>query len=201
MTATLDDLATRIDRLHAVVLGRFDGVDQRLDKLDRRMDALEQRTDGLGQRMDALDRRMAALEQRMDRLEQRTDGLERRVDALASRTAAFEQRLDKVEQRLQTLETEVRALRLDHERLLARVDEMTAGGKLTLAFLARQQERILEDHGRMRDDLTVLSGMAMRLDGVIQGLTLEIRGAHSRYDRLARELARLGERLPSPAGG
>ena len=73
---------------------------------------------------------------------------------------------------------------------------MTADGKLTLAFLARQAERILDEQGRLRDDVTVLTGMVMRLEGTVQGLTVEVRGEPSRYERLAREVARLREPAP-----
>jgi hypothetical protein len=45
----------------------------------------------------------------------------------------------------------------------------------------------------LRDDVTVLAGMVMRLEGTVQGLTVEVRGEPSRYERLAREVARLRE--------
>lgn len=76
------------------------------------------------------------------------------------------------------------------------VREMTADGKLTLAFLARQAERLLDEQSRLRDDMTVATDMLMRLDGTVQGLTVEVRGEHSRYERLAREVARLREPTP-----
>lgn len=74
--------------------------------------------------------------------------------------------------------------------------ETTADGGLSLAFIARQNERLLDEQGRLRDDTTVLTGMVMRLEGTVRGLTVEVRGEHHRYDRPARGLVRLREATP-----
>jgi predicted nuclease with TOPRIM domain len=118
------------------------------------------------------------------------------VAAVETRIGGLEVRLGELETRVGALEGEVRGLRASHEALDQRVRDMTADGKLTLSFLARQNERLLDEQGRLRDDMTVVSGMVMRLEGTVQGLTVEVRGEHSRYDRLAREVARLREPAP-----
>lgn len=53
---------------------------------------------------------------------------------------------------------------------------------LTL-LMARSQETI-ERLGRLEDGQTVLTGIAIRLEGAIQGMTLELRGLRSALDRL-----------------
>lgn len=45
-------------------------------------------------------------------------------------------------------------------------------------FLTRQQERLLEEMGRQRDDTTVLLAFVQRLDGTMQGLVNEVRALH-----------------------
>jgi len=139
----------------------------------------------------------------MDRLlgavavvEARSASLDTRIEGLAGRLGAVETRIAAGDTRLERLEEEPRALRASHEALDQRVREMTADGKLTLAFLARQAERILDEQGRLRDDVTVLTGMVMRLEGTVQGLTVEVRGEPGRYERRAREVARLREPAP-----
>lgn len=140
---------------------------------------------------------IATLIAKVDSLDARLGAIEGRLDTVESRLDAVESRLDAVEGRLVSLEAEVRALRADHEALDRRVREMTADGKLSLAFISRQMDRLLDEQGRLRDDTTVLTGMVMRLEGTVHGLTVEVRGEHSRYDRLAREVARLREAAPS----
>jgi septal ring factor EnvC (AmiA/AmiB activator) len=139
----------------------------------------------------------------MDRLlgavavvEARSASLDTRIEGLAGRLGAVETRIAAGDTRLERLEEEPRALRAGQAALDQRVREMTADGELTLAFLARQAERIFDEQGRLRDDVTVLTGMVMRLEGTVQGLTVEVRGAPSRYERRAREVARLREPAP-----
>ncbi len=85
------------------------------------------------------------------------------------------------------------------DTLLQRVDAATGDGKLTLAFIATQQERLLEEMGQIRDDLRVAAAMVQRLDGAMQGLVNEVRAEHGRYDRLERRVAKLEPAFPSPA--
>jgi chromosome segregation ATPase len=141
--------------------------------------------------------RSARVDARLDELATRLGTVETRLEKLETRLERLEGRFGAVETRLERLEEEQRSLRTSHEALDQRVREMTADGKLTLAFLARQAERILDEQGRLRDDVTVLTGMVMRLEGTVQGLTVEVRGEPSRYERLAREVARLREPAPS----
>lgn len=58
-----------------------------------------------------------------------------------------------------------------------------------------QQGRIQEQLDRMRDDMLVLTGVATRLEGLNEGLPLEVRGLRLRQERLVREVDRLGERI------
>lgn len=50
---------------------------------------------------------------------------------------------------------------------------------ITLEFLARQQQRVLEEIGVMRDDMQVLTAMVMRLDGTVGLFLPELRAMHS----------------------
>ncbi len=47
---------------------------------------------------------------------------------------------------------------------------------VSLEFLARQLERILTRLGAIEDQITVLTGMAIRHDGALTGLATEFRG-------------------------
>ena len=139
----------------------------------------------------------------MDRLlgavavvEARSASLDTRIEGLAGRLGAVETRIAAGDTRLERLEEEPRTLRAGQAALDQRVREMTADGELTLAFLARQAERIFDEQGRLRDDMTVLPGIVVRLEGTVQGLTVEVRGEPSRYERRAREVARLREPAP-----
>jgi hypothetical protein len=60
---------------------------------------------------------------------------------------------------------------------------------VTLEFIGRQLERVLEEQGRVRDSIDVLTGITIRLEGAVSGLTLEIaglRGMVLRHDRQLR---------------
>ena len=62
---------------------------------------------------------------------------------------------------------------------------------VTLEFLARQQERVLTRLGAIEDQITVLTGMAIRHDGALTGLATQFRGlaqALSRADHRLRKL-------------
>lgn len=64
---------------------------------------------------------------------------------------------------------------------------------ITLEFLARQQARILDEMASFRDDLTVLTAIAMRVEGAVSALTTEVRAMHSRHSRLERRVRALEE--------
>jgi hypothetical protein len=53
-----------------------------------------------------------------------------------------------------------------------------------LSLLVPQQRQILTEMGGMRDDLTVLTAIAMRQDGTLAALLAEVRAMHSRHSRL-----------------
>jgi predicted RNA-binding protein Jag len=68
---------------------------------------------------------------------------------------------------------------------------MTDDNNVTLAFLGRQMERMIEEQGRVRDSIDVLTGIVIRMEGAVNGLTLEIAGLRSmvlRHDRDIRTL-------------
>jgi len=62
---------------------------------------------------------------------------------------------------------------------------------ITLEFLARQQQRMLEEMASMRDDMQVLTAMVMRLDGTVGLVLTELRAMHSQHSRLANRVRRL----------
>jgi len=64
---------------------------------------------------------------------------------------------------------------------------------ITLQFLARQQQRMLDEMGSMRDDMPVLTAMVMRLDGTVGLVLTELRAMHSQYQRIANRVRRLEE--------
>ncbi|HTT78811.1 MAG TPA: hypothetical protein VMF86_03945 [Stellaceae bacterium] len=76
---------------------------------------------------------------------------------------------------------------------------------VTLEFLARQQQRILEElgvvrdeMGSFRDDMQVLTAMVMRLDGTVRLVLTELRAMHGQHQRLANRVRRLEERAETP---
>ena len=54
-----------------------------------------------------------------------------------------------------------------------------------LTLLVRQQRQLLAEVGSMRDDLAVLTAIAMRQDGTLSALLTEVRAMHSQHSRLA----------------
>lgn len=76
---------------------------------------------------------------------------------------------------------------------------------ITLEFLARQQQRLLnemgsmrEEMGTMRDDMQVLTAMVMRLDGTVGLVLTELRAMHGQHQRLANRVRRLEEQPAEP---
>jgi hypothetical protein len=49
---------------------------------------------------------------------------------------------------------------------------------VTLEFLARQQQRMLDEMSSFRDDMQVLTAMVMRLDGTVGLVLTELRAMH-----------------------
>jgi hypothetical protein len=62
---------------------------------------------------------------------------------------------------------------------------------VSLDFLARQLERVLTRLGAIEDQLTVLSGMAIRHDGALTGLATEFRGLAQSVSRADHRLRKL----------
>jgi len=60
-----------------------------------------------------------------------------------------------------------------------------------LSLLARQQQQILTEMGGMRDDLVVLTAIAMRQDGTLAALLTEVRAMHAQHGRLANRVRNL----------
>jgi len=62
---------------------------------------------------------------------------------------------------------------------------------VTLEFIGTQMLRLIDEQARMRDSIDVLTGIVIRLEGAVSGLTHEIAGLRSmalRHDRDIREL-------------
>ena len=57
-----------------------------------------------------------------------------------------------------------------------------------LSLIARQQRQLLTDMGSLRDDLAVLTAIAMRQDGTLAALLTEIRAMRTPHPR---EVARV----------
>ena len=60
-----------------------------------------------------------------------------------------------------------------------------------LSMLARQQRQILAEMGSMRDDLAVLTAIAMREDGILAALLTEVRATHAQSSHLANGISEL----------
>lgn len=75
---------------------------------------------------------------------------------------------------------------------------------ISLEFLGEQLLRLREevravheDMRSIRDDITVPTGIAIRLEGAVQGLTVELRGMRSQQPRGDRESASPAARVGS----
>jgi hypothetical protein len=76
--------------------------------------------------------------------------------------------------------------------------------EITLDFIARQLERLVNDVASLRDDMSVVMARIERVDGsarrtedTVRLLTDEIRAMHGRHDRLARRVGRLEAEEPA----
>ena len=68
--------------------------------------------------------------------------------------------------------------------------------EITLEFIARQLERMLDRIGTIEDQITVLTGIAMRLDGSLEGLAIEVRDLINGYQELLTNSARQAAERP-----
>jgi hypothetical protein len=76
------------------------------------------------------------------------------------------------------------------------IREVTVGNismaqDVSLEFLARQLDRILTRLGAIEDQITVLTGLAIRHDGALTGLATEFRGLARAVNRADRRLRKL----------
>jgi hypothetical protein len=69
--------------------------------------------------------------------------------------------------------------------------------EVSMEFLARQIERLINDVGTLRDDVAVQTAMAMRHESSIQAVLAELRTIHTRDSRIDQRLRRL-EDLQQP---
>ena len=60
-----------------------------------------------------------------------------------------------------------------------------------LSLLVRQQRQILAEMGGIRDEIAVLTAIAMRQDGTLGALLNEVRAMHSQPARLASRVREL----------
>jgi len=61
---------------------------------------------------------------------------------------------------------------------------MADTGHVDLNFLARQIDRLITEVDSVRDDMTVLTAMVMRLDGSHTALLQEVRATHAQIGRM-----------------
>jgi len=62
---------------------------------------------------------------------------------------------------------------------------------VSLDFLASQLERVLNRLGAVEDQITVLTGMTIRLDGAVNGLSTEMRGPVQSINRIEHRLRKV----------
>ena len=67
---------------------------------------------------------------------------------------------------------------------------------VTLDFVTRQLDRVLDRIGAVEDQITVLTGIAIRLDGAVQGLAVEMRGLAQSVSRIEHRLRKVEEAAP-----
>ncbi len=65
-----------------------------------------------------------------------------------------------------------------------------------LGLIARQQRVILSELGSLRDDVSVLTAIAMRQDGTLNALLAELRAMHSQHARLANRVREMEQQKP-----
>lgn len=63
--------------------------------------------------------------------------------------------------------------------------------EINLEFLARQMDRVLTEAGRLRDDMSVLTALALRLDATMSGVQQELRATHTQIQRMNDRIRKL----------
>jgi hypothetical protein len=59
---------------------------------------------------------------------------------------------------------------------------------IDLNYIGRALDRLTTDVGGMREDVSVLTAIALRLDATVTGLLTEVRAMHSQHARLAKRV-------------
>jgi hypothetical protein len=67
---------------------------------------------------------------------------------------------------------------------------------VSLKFLTRQLDRVLDGVGAVEDQIAVLTGIAIRFDGAVQGLAVEMRGLAPSVSRIEHRLRKVEEAVP-----
>jgi hypothetical protein len=73
---------------------------------------------------------------------------------------------------------------------------MTDDTPVDLGFIARQLRQMMSDIGSLRDDVNVLTAIAMRQDGTLSAMLTEIRAMHSQQSRVANRVRELEQPRP-----
>jgi hypothetical protein len=75
---------------------------------------------------------------------------------------------------------------LDKQSAVCEGELMSASDRQPdLGLLVLQQRQILTEVGGLRDDVTLLTSVALRQDGTLSALLTELRAMHSQHGRLA----------------
>jgi hypothetical protein len=59
-----------------------------------------------------------------------------------------------------------------------------ADQKINLKFIARQNDRVLNEMASFPEDMTILTAIATRLEASVSALTVEVRALRSKLDRM-----------------
>jgi hypothetical protein len=63
--------------------------------------------------------------------------------------------------------------------------------RINLKFLARQNERVLNEIASFREDMTVLTAIAMRLESAVDSLKVAVRPLSSKLSRIESRVTKL----------
>ena len=64
-------------------------------------------------------------------------------------------------------------------------------GSPDMGLIGRQQRQLVTDMASLRDDLAVLTAIAMRQDGTLTAILSELRAMHSQHSRMANRVREL----------
>jgi hypothetical protein len=84
-----------------------------------------------------------------------------------------------------------RVVNILHTKFINRGHSTLSDIPADLSMILRQQRQIIADIGAMRDDMAVLTAVAMRQDATLTALLTEIRAMHSQHGRLANRVREL----------